>query len=112
MCGIAGQFNFDGKPADKSLVKLMTRALQHRGPDGEGFYFDRHVGLGHRRLSIIDLETGRQPMSNEDDTIWLVSNSEIYNFVELREELESKGHQFKTKCDTEVIIHLLDFIHV
>ncbi len=108
MCGIAGQFNFEDKPVDQKLVRTMTRALSHRGPDGEGFYFDQHVGLGHRRLSIIDLETGRQPMRNEDGTIWLVSNGEIYNFVELREELKSKGHTFSTASDTEVILHLYE----
>jgi asparagine synthetase B (glutamine-hydrolysing) len=108
MCGIWGQFNFDKKPASKDLVKEMAHSLGHRGPDNEGFYFNNDIGLGHRRLSIIDLDTGNQPMSNEDGTIWIVSNSEIYNFIELRNGLESKGHSFSTKSDTEVIIHLYE----
>ena len=108
MCGILGQFNFAGEPADQRLVKNMARTLQHRGPDDENFYFDKNIGLGHRRLSIIDLENGRQPMHNEDSTIWLVSNSEIYNFIELRQELKSKGHTFFTESDTEVIVHLYE----
>ena len=108
MCGICGQINFNGAPGDKALIKAMTGTLKHRGPDDEGYYFDRNVGLGHRRLSIIDLATGHQPMSNEDGTIWIVSDSEIYNYIELRKELKSRGHIFSTKSDTEVIIHLYE----
>ena len=83
----------------------MTTAIAHRGPDGEGFHVDGAIGLGHRRLSIIDLDGGAQPISNEDDTIHVVFNGEIYNFVELRKELEDRGHRFKTRSDTEVILH-------
>ena len=86
----------------------MTAALTHRGPDDEGFYFNRGVGLGHRRLSIIDLEHGRQPICNEDGTVWIVFNGEIYNFLDLRQELEAAGHRFKTSTDTEVIVHLYE----
>jgi asparagine synthase (glutamine-hydrolysing) len=83
----------------------MASAIRHRGPDGEGFFIGGRVGLGHRRLSIIDLTGGAQPISNEDDTIQIVFNGEIYNFIELRKELEAAGHQFKTRSDTEVILH-------
>lgn len=83
----------------------MTSALKHRGPDGSGSYVSERVGLGHRRLSIIDLEGGAQPITNEDGTLNVVFNGEIYNFIELRVELEEKGHIFKTRSDTEVIVH-------
>jgi len=105
MCGICGVFDLGGNPVEPSLVHRMAFALRHRGPDGEGFYIRGRVGLGHRRLSIIDLSGGAQPISNEDETIQIVFNGEIYNFVELREELERKGHRFKTRSDTEVIVH-------
>lgn len=108
MCGIAGQLNSHKKPADKRLVQRMAQALAHRGPDGEGFYFGENVGLAHRRLAVIDLKTGHQPMTNEDKSLWLVSNGEIYNFLELRDELKSKGHRFSTTSDTEVILHLYE----
>ncbi|HPO15547.1 MAG TPA: asparagine synthase (glutamine-hydrolyzing) [Candidatus Hydrogenedentes bacterium] len=100
MCGIAG---IAGK-RDEALIKRMTDRLAHRGPDAEGFYADDCVTLGHRRLSIIDLSTGQQPMSNEDGTLWVVFNGEIYNFQELRRALETKGHRFRTQSDTEVIL--------
>jgi asparagine synthase (glutamine-hydrolysing) len=90
------------------VLKAMTDALIHRGPDDEGFYISGEVGLGHRRLSIIDLAAGHQPMTNEDSTVWVVFNGEIYNFIELQRYLESKGHQFKTRSDTEVIVHLYE----
>lgn len=90
------------------MLKRMADTLVHRGPDGEGFHFDDFVGLAHRRLSIIDLEGGTQPLSNEDGSIWVVLNGEIYNYVELREELVAKGHVFKTASDTEVIVHLYE----
>jgi asparagine synthase (glutamine-hydrolysing) len=83
----------------------MVGIMRHRGPDDEGFYCDEHIGLGHARLSIIDVELGSQPMSNEDETLWIVFNGEIYNYVELREELLEKGHTFRTRSDTEVILH-------
>ena len=101
MCGING-FNWK----DATLMGDMNRATKHRGPDDEGFYIDNMISLGHSRLSIIDLsEKGHQPMSNEDETIWITYNGEIYNFQELRGKLINKGHKFKSKTDTEVVIH-------
>jgi asparagine synthase (glutamine-hydrolysing) len=101
MCGICG-FNWE----DKALVRDCARTIEHRGPDGEGFYTDKHLSLGHRRLSIIDLsERARQPMSNEDGTVWIIFNGEIYNYKELRQGLEKSGHTFASDSDTEVIIH-------
>jgi asparagine synthase (glutamine-hydrolysing) len=106
MCGICGQFNFSSStPVRRPDIELMTNSIAHRGPDDEGFYFDGPLGFGFRRLSIIDLAGGHQPMSNQDATIWVVFNGEIYNFRELRHELESFGYQFQTNSDTEVIIH-------
>ena len=108
MCGITGQFNYRTKqPVDKQIAQQMVNSISHRGPDDDGFYSadSNGVFLGHRRLSIIDLSTGNQPMTNEDGKIWIVFNGEIYNFPELKHELESKGHIFKTHSDTEVIIH-------
>ncbi len=106
MCGICGLWQPTG--VNERLVRSMNEALVHRGPDDEGYYFDGPIGLGHRRLSIIDLEGGRQPLSNEDGTVWIVFNGEIYNFLELRQELEAAGHRFKTRTDTEVIVHLYE----
>jgi asparagine synthase (glutamine-hydrolysing) len=109
MCGICGKVNFDGsRPIERELLQNMTQAIAHRGPDGVGEYRRGPVGLGHRRLSIIDLTTGDQPMCNEDGTIWLVFNGEIYNFQELRALLVSRGHRFKSSSDTEVIVHLYE----
>jgi len=106
MCGICGHYNFkSGKPVDQAIIRKMTRTMLHRGPDDEGFYLSGPVGFGFRRLSIIDLEGGHQPMSDQDRSVWVVFNGEIYNFPELRRELESFGHIFQTKCDTEAIIH-------
>jgi len=105
MCGIAG-FITIGIPAERSLIRAMCDLIRHRGPDGEGEYIDGPVALGHRRLSIIDLEGGAQPLGNEDDSVMVTFNGEIYNFIELREDLEHKGHIFKTKSDTEVLVHL------
>ena len=106
MCGICGQYNFkDGTPVARETIQGMTRTMVHRGPDDEGFYLSGPVGFGFRRLSIIDLEGGHQPMSDQDRSVWVVFNGEIYNFPELRRELESFGHIFQTKCDTEAIIH-------
>ena len=113
MCGICGKLDFTGSPVDETLLRRMTDLLAHRGPDDSDVYL-RHqgnvgCGLGHRRLSIIDLsEAGRQPMSNEDRTVWMVFNGEIYNFAALREELERKGHRFASRTDSEVIIHLFE----
>ena len=109
MCGIAGIFYYDhGRTADKAVLESMARAMTHRGPDDQGVYVDGPVGLAHRRLSIIDLAAGHQPMSNEDGTVWIVFNGEIYNYRELREELIAKGHTFRTKSDTEVIIRMYE----
>ncbi len=105
MCGICGVFDLGGNPVEPGLVCRMAAALRHRGPDGEGFHINGRVGLGHRRLSIIDLAGGAQPIANEDDTLQIVFNGEIYNFIELRGELEAAGHRFKTRSDTEVILH-------
>jgi len=106
MCGIAGQFNFEGyKPVARETIVRMARSIAHRGPDDEGFFVAGPVGLGFRRLSIIDLAGGHQPMSDAEKTIWVIFNGEIYNYRELRAELQSKGYQFRTNSDTEVIIH-------
>lgn len=106
MCGIAGQFNFQRRePVERETIVRMARSIAHRGPDDEGFFVDGPVGLGFRRLSIIDLAGGHQPMSDEEKTVWLIFNGEIYNYKELRRELQGKGHQFKTNSDTEVIVH-------
>jgi len=93
---------------DRDVLKKMTTALQHRGPDDEGYYTDAGVALGHRRLSIIDLDTGKQPIHNEDESIYVVFNGEIYNFPEIKKDLEEKGHRFYTKTDTEVLVHLYE----
>lgn len=109
MCGIAGQFSLDAQaPVDAGLIRRMTQAMAHRGPDGEGHYVHGPIGLGHRRLSIIDVDTGSQPMCNEDGTVWVVFNGEIYNYVALRKELRGRGHVFKSNADTEVIVHLYE----
>lgn len=108
MCGIAGIVSFDGKPVEVDEVRNMCAAMLHRGPDDDGVYVGSGVGLGMRRLSIIDLQTGRQPIHNEDRSVWVVFNGEIYNFQELRSQLERKGHTFYTTTDTEVIAHLYE----
>jgi asparagine synthase (glutamine-hydrolysing) len=109
MCGIAGILANSGiSELEKARLKQMADVLAHRGPDGEGFYFDRSIGLAHRRLSIIDLEGGKQPLSNEDGTVWVTFNGEIYNYLELREQLIHRGHKFVTSSDTEVIVHLYE----
>jgi asparagine synthase (glutamine-hydrolysing) len=110
MCGICGKLNFSqDEPVDRGLIQQMCRILSHRGPDDEGAYIKRNIGLGHRRLSIIDLTpAGHQPMCNEDSTVWIVFNGEIYNYLELRKGLEAKGHRFTSSTDTETIIHLYE----
>jgi asparagine synthase (glutamine-hydrolysing) len=109
MCGICGKLNFEqGTSVDRSLIRAMLDTIRHRGPDDEGIYQASQVGLGHRRLSIIDLKSGHQPLCNEDGTIWIVFNGEIYNFQELRSYLLTKGHAFRTQTDTEVIVHLYE----
>lgn len=105
MCGISGIYGLNGAPASREHLQQMTDMVAHRGPDGFGCLVKDHVGLGHRRLSIIDLEGGGQPLGNEDDSVHVVFNGEIYNFIELRRELEMAGHRFKTRSDTEVIVH-------
>lgn len=119
MCGIVGIVDSSQRGVDDSTLRDMCDAIVHRGPDDEGYFFNRHtdtglgrgsastasVGLGMRRLSIIDLSTGKQPIHNEDKTVWVVQNGELYNYVQLRKELEAKGHSFYTKSDTEVIVH-------
>lgn len=106
MCGISGIVNLDGSPVVRDVVNAMTRAIAHRGPDDEGTWFGSGVGLGHRRLSIIDLSSaGHQPMTNEDGTLWITYNGEVYNAADLRPELERAGHVFCSKTDTEVILH-------
>ena len=109
MCGICGKFVFD-RDAEVSadLIKDMADTIQHRGPDDEGFYLSGQIGLGFRRLSIIDLAGGHQPLSNEDGSVWIVFNGEIYNYQALREFLRAKGHIFRTHSDTEVIVHLYE----
>ena len=126
MCGIAGLIHFDGKRVAEDVLVGMTRTLEHRGPDEEGYFLNApagelrgggvplrglpaggngSVGFGHRRLSSIDLSSGQQPLSNEDGTVWITFNGEIYNYRDLQEELEAKGHRFRTRSDTETIVH-------
>jgi asparagine synthase (glutamine-hydrolysing) len=106
MCGICGQYNFrDKTPVIRETIERMMKTLIHRGPDDEGYYLSGPLGFGFKRLSIIDIEGGHQPMSDEERSVWVVFNGEIYNFPELRKELEGLGHVFRTRCDTEVIIH-------
>jgi len=106
MCGICGRVAPDG--VSQSEIERMAGALTHRGPDDVGFYVNKVVGLGHRRLSIIDLNTGKQPIANEDGSVWVVLNGEIYNYRKLRQELVNRGHRFQTQTDTEVIVHLYE----
>ncbi len=104
MCGISGILDTGSAP-ERALIEKMNRIMEHRGPDGEGYHLDGPVALGHRRLSIIDLSGGAQPLSNEDDSVWITFNGEIYNFPALREELLALGHRFRTRSDTETIVH-------
>ena len=108
MCGIVGIVNGDRTDVDQPLLARMCNAIRHRGPDDDGFYFNGSVGLGMRRLSIIDVKGGHQPIHNQDRTAWIVFNGEIYNYRELREKLEKLGHTFYTNSDTEAIIHAYD----
>ncbi len=108
MCGIAGFLMRGGGRAEERWIRAMGAALVHRGPDGEGYFIEQGTALGHRRLSVIDLETGAQPMTNEDGSLVIVFNGEIYNFAELRPELERRGHVFRTRSDTEVLLHLYE----
>jgi asparagine synthase (glutamine-hydrolysing) len=109
MCGICGIFEPTRETVfERAVLRSMTDSLRHRGPDDEGFYIGPGIGLGHRRLSIIDLEGGHQPLSNEDGTVWIAFNGEIYNFEDLNERYLSSGHTFKTRSDTETIVHLYE----
>jgi len=109
MCGIAGIFNLKcHQRVDADILTAMIRQLDHRGPDGQGLKVEDHVGLGHARLSIIDLDSGQQPIHNEDESVWVVFNGEIFNYIELTQELRKAGHHFYTKSDTEVIVHLYE----
>lgn len=109
MCGIAGKLVFDSTAKVEAVeIQAMLDPMVHRGPDGQGLHLDRNAGLGHLRLSIIDLSTGAQPMCNEDKSVWVVFNGEIYNFKQLRQRLVAKGHTFKSHSDTEVIVHLYE----
>src|SRR5881409_4400596 len=107
MCGIAGIVKRDPRETvDEARLKRMRDVLRHRGPDGEGLLLDGPVGLGHRRLAIVDVAGGHQPMANEDETIWIVYNGEVYNHAALRPGLEARGHRYRTRSDTETIVHL------
>ncbi|HEU4963324.1 MAG TPA: asparagine synthase (glutamine-hydrolyzing) [Bacilli bacterium] len=108
MCGIVGMYNKSCRPVEQMVLEQMADQIVHRGPDDAGMHFDDNVGLGFRRLSIIDLEGGHQPLSNEDGTVWISFNGEIYNYQELRRWLLDKGHKFQTESDTEVIVHLYE----
>ena len=109
MCGIVGIFNLQsGEPVGEINIRQMLAMIRHRGPDESGIYLDGPVGLGNARLSIIDLSGGQQPIANEDGTLWIVFNGEIFNYLELRPELESRGHRFTTASDTEVLLHLYE----
>ena len=107
MCGIAGKLSLDGA-VDPALLERMCEVIEHRGPDSRGTFREEGVGLGVQRLAIIDLETGDQPIFNEDESIVVLQNGEIYNYRELRRELEARGHRFSTHSDTEVIVHLYE----
>ena len=107
MCGIAG-FVLLQENARRPLVQAMCDEIRHRGPDDEGFYVDGKCAIGMRRLSIIDISTGHQPISNEDQSVWVVFNGEIYEYQELRAGLIARGHQFKTNSDTETLVHLYE----
>ena len=109
MCGISGYFYLDGPgPRREKALARMAEALRHRGPDENGTFIDDNVGLAIRRLSVIDLDTGSQPIASEDGSIRIVYNGELYNTAELRDELDGKGHTFRTRSDTEVIVHLYE----
>jgi asparagine synthase (glutamine-hydrolysing) len=106
MCGISGQFNFvRNEPVEPEMIRRMARTMVHRGPDDEGYFVSGSLGFGFRRLSIIDLAGGHQPMSDAEEGVWVIFNGEIYNYLELRGELEAQGHRFRTRSDTEVIVH-------
>jgi asparagine synthase (glutamine-hydrolysing) len=105
VCGIAGILDFAGQPVDRGILTDVCSALAHRGPDAHGYWLDGQIGLGHQRLSIIDLSTGAQPLANEDRSIWITFNGEIYNFADLTQRMRARGHEFRTRSDTEAIVH-------
>jgi asparagine synthase (glutamine-hydrolysing) len=105
MCGIAGYITVVPSVPQRSVLERMTDALRHRGPDDSGYYQDEHASLGHRRLSIIDVAAGHQPMANENGSVWIVYNGEIFNHADVRPALETAGHRYVTRCDTETILH-------
>src|SRR5438445_2636631 len=109
MCGIAGLLHLDGSPVPRETIEAMCERIRHRGPDDHGFWSNDGVGLGHRRLSIIDLSPrGRNPMANEDESVWLIFNGEIYNYRDLKPPLINAGHRFHSATDSEVLIHLYE----
>ena len=109
MCGIAGVYHYaTNEPVSVALVKRMTGLLVHRGPDADGYYVEGALGLGVRRLKVIDLQTGDQPLANEDGSVQVVLNGEIYNYRDLRRDLVARGHRFRSAGDTEVIAHLYE----
>src|SRR5438128_11228275 len=106
MCGICGQFNFtNNAPVDPEIIRRMADSIAHRGPDDEGYFVSGPIGLGFRRLSIIDLAGGHQPMADAEKTVWVIFNGEIYNFKNLGEEFENLDYSFGTTCETELIVH-------
>src|SRR4051812_27495930 len=108
MCGITGFVSRDGEVAERGVLARMTATLAHRGPDGDGFHVEGRVALGHRRLAIIDLAGGAQPMANEDGSVWVTYNGELYNEPALRSRLEGRGHVYRTASDTETLVHLYE----
>ncbi|MCK4857608.1 MAG: asparagine synthase (glutamine-hydrolyzing) [candidate division Zixibacteria bacterium] len=109
MCGICGiVYKENNRPVEQSLLERMTDSIRHRGPDDSGYYRHGNVGLGHRRLSIVDVVGGRQPLANENDSLWIAYNGEIYNHLMLRRDLEKRGHRYKTHCDTETVLHAFE----
>src|SRR5262245_48068840 len=109
MCGIAGIVMFDPcERAEPNRLARMSAVLEHRGPDGEGKLLEGQVGLAHRRLAIVDIDGGRQPMCNEDGSVWVTFNGEIYNHADLRAELLASGHRYQSRCDTETLVHLYE----
>ena len=108
MCGICGVIQLDGKPVTQPLLRSMNDRLRHRGPDGAGYFIDGNVGLAMRRLSIIDIAGSDQPLTNEDESVALIFNGEIYNYRELRHDLSARGHRFRTEGDGETIAHLYE----
>src|SRR2546423_1114216 len=105
MCGIAGFVTVSPRSGSEAVLRKMTDRIRHRGPDDSGTYCDEHASLGHRRLSIVDVSGGHQPMSNETGSVWITYNGEIFNHAELRPELERAGHRYASRCDTEAILH-------